>query len=133
MGSQRIGHGFALAKHPKLIELVKQKNICIECCPVSNNVLGYVKDLRCHPVRGLIAQGVKVSISPDDEGFWDAGGVTYDYVAAYIAWDLNLSDLKQLLFNALEFAQVDEQHKELVREFCTYKWIRFLAYVRGRH
>ncbi len=55
MGSKRIGHGFALAKHPKLIELVKQKNICIESCPISNNVLGYVKDLRCHPVRGLIA------------------------------------------------------------------------------
>ena len=55
LGTKRIGHGFAIAKHPKLIELVKEKDICIECCPVSNFVLGYTKDLRCHPVRGLIA------------------------------------------------------------------------------
>jgi adenosine deaminase CECR1 len=55
LGSKRIGHGFAIAKHPKLIELVKEKNICLECCPVSNLVLGYTRDLRCHPARGLIA------------------------------------------------------------------------------
>lgn len=66
IGSKRIGHGFALAKYKKLIDLVKEKAICVECCPVSNRVLGYTPDLRCHPVRGLLAQGVKVSINPDD-------------------------------------------------------------------
>jgi adenosine deaminase CECR1 len=55
LGTKRIGHGFAIARHPKLIELVKEKNICLECCPVSNLVLGYTRDLRCHPARGLIA------------------------------------------------------------------------------
>jgi adenosine deaminase CECR1 len=66
LGSKRIGHGFALAKSKSLIELVKEKNICIECCPISNRILGYCYDLRCHPTRGLLAQGVKVSLSPDD-------------------------------------------------------------------
>jgi len=42
LGSKRIGHGFAIAKHQKLIDLVKKKDICVECCPVSNRVLGYV-------------------------------------------------------------------------------------------
>lgn len=55
LGSKRIGHGFALARHPSLIELVKERDICLEACPVSNFVLGYQRDLRCHPVRGLIA------------------------------------------------------------------------------
>lgn len=54
----RIGHGFNLAKHPHLIELVKEKNICLEACIISNKVLGYVHDLRCHPARGLIQRGV---------------------------------------------------------------------------
>lgn len=54
LGTKRIGHGFALAKYPKLIEVVKEKNICLECCPVSNRVLGYTHDLRTHPARGLI-------------------------------------------------------------------------------
>jgi len=66
LGSKRIGHGFALARSKNLIKLVKERDVCLECCPVSNRVLGYVADLRCHPVRGLLAQGVKVSLSPDD-------------------------------------------------------------------
>ena len=90
IGSKRIGHGFALAKYKKLIDLVKEKEICVECCPVSNRILGYGSDLRCHPVRGLLAQGVKVSINPDDQGFWNGKGVTLDYLLAYLAWDLNL-------------------------------------------
>lgn len=117
LGTKRIGHGFALARHPSLIELVKEKNICLECCPISNNVLGYVHDLRCHPTRGLLQQGVKVSINPDDQGFWDAKGATLDYLAVYLAWDLSLSDLKQLLFNSLEFASITEGEKQAVREF----------------
>lgn len=51
LGTKRIGHGsvdlsnscssllifcsFSLVKHPKLIEIVKKKNITIEVCPIS--------------------------------------------------------------------------------------------------
>lgn len=51
MGSKRIGHGFNLAMHPHLQTLVKQNKTCIECCPISNVILGYVKDIKTHPVR----------------------------------------------------------------------------------
>ena len=80
--------------HPDLIEIVKQENICVEFCPASNKILGYQHDLRTHPARTLLANGVKVSISPDDHGFFDSPGVTLDYMLAYMAWDLNVCDLK---------------------------------------
>jgi len=117
LNSKRIGHGFALAKHPALIQMVKQKNICVEACPVSNRVLGYVHDLRCHPTRGLLQQGVKVSISSDDHGFWNSQGVTFDYLMAYLAWDLDFCDLRQLAINSLEFACVTEEEKTEIRKF----------------
>jgi adenosine deaminase CECR1 len=96
---------------PDLLEIVKKENICIECCPVSNKVLGYVRDLRTHPTRSLLAHGVKVSISPDDPGFFDAPGATLDYLYAYLCWDLNLNDLKQLCLNSIEFASIEEKDK----------------------
>jgi adenosine deaminase CECR1 len=55
LGTKRIGHGFNLALHPHLIEIVKKEKICVECCPISNIVLGYTKDLRTHPVRAMLA------------------------------------------------------------------------------
>jgi adenosine deaminase CECR1 len=66
LGCKRIGHGFALTRHPHLLELVKEKKICLECCPCSNLALGYVTDPRCHPARSLINQGVHISINADD-------------------------------------------------------------------
>jgi len=41
LGTKRIGHGFQLVMHPNLMAEVKRENICIECCPVSNKILGY--------------------------------------------------------------------------------------------
>ena len=55
LGCKRIGHGFQLIMHPDLIEVVKRENICLECCPASNKVLGYQYDLRTHPTRSLLA------------------------------------------------------------------------------
>lgn len=54
LGTKRIGHGFKLAEHPHLQQIAKEKQICIECCPVSNLVLSYTLDLRCHPTRYLL-------------------------------------------------------------------------------
>lgn len=39
LNSSRIGHGFALAKHPKLMEIGQNKKIAVELCPISNQVL----------------------------------------------------------------------------------------------
>jgi adenosine deaminase len=61
---------------------------------VSNVILGYVKDLRCHPVRGMLHAGIPVSISPDGPTFFDYQGVTLDYVYIFLAWELSISDMK---------------------------------------
>ena len=91
-----MGHGFNLAMHPYLTKLYRDNEICIECCPISNFLLGYVRDFRTHPIKYLMAQGVPVSISPDDPGYFDYDGTTLDFVYAFLSWDLNLADLKNL-------------------------------------
>lgn len=133
LGTKRIGHGFALAKHPHLQEIVKKEKICIECCPVSNIVLGYTLDLRTHPVRAFLHQGIPVSISPDDPGFFDAEGVTLDYVYVFMAWDLDLADLKQLCVNSLDYSLISDEEKERLRPLFHERWQRFLEFVRSKY
>ncbi|PPQ99222.1 hypothetical protein CVT24_009241 [Panaeolus cyanescens] len=35
LGTKRIGHGFSLIKHPKLVETCREKGIAVEVCPIS--------------------------------------------------------------------------------------------------
>ena len=108
LGTKRIGHGFHLAYHPSLIQMVKAKEICLEYCPVSNFVLGYVLDMRNHPARGFLHQGLPVSINSDDPGFMGYEGVTLDYLYAFLSWDLDIADLKKLCLNSLTYASISD-------------------------
>lgn len=132
LGTKRIGHGFNLLMRPDLLHLVKENNICVEACLVSNKILGYVHDLRTHPTRALLANGVKVSINPDDHGFFCSPGVTLDYLLAYLHWGLNIADIKQLCLNSIEFASISADEKKSLREFFDYKWTVFCKHVCGR-
>lgn len=133
MGTKRIGHGFHLAYHPELQKIVKERGICIECCPVSNFVLGYVLDLRCHPARAFLHQGIPVAISPDDPGFMGYKGVTLDYLYVYLAWELDIADLKKLCMNSIDYCGVTEDKKVELRKFFDHKWGRFLDIVNGKY
>lgn len=48
--SRRIGHGFSLYKHPLLLKQYAEKNILVEVCPVSNEVLRLSTDILHHPI-----------------------------------------------------------------------------------
>lgn len=62
----RLGHGFALHNYPTLQEQVKERKIAIEVCPISNQLLRVVQDLREHPAREMMSNSVPVTISSDD-------------------------------------------------------------------
>lgn len=77
-------------------------------------MLGYTLDLRSHPARSLIAQGVQISLSSDDPLFFGYSGVTLDYLVATLAWQLDLKDLKQLALNGLKYSSADEAQKKIL-------------------
>jgi adenosine deaminase CECR1 len=74
-------------------------------------LLGYVTDLRNHPVRFMLHKGIQVSINSDNPGFFGYEGVTMDYVYAIIAWDLDLRDLKKLSLNGITYSSLSEEKK----------------------
>ncbi|CAB4057158.1 CECR1 [Lepeophtheirus salmonis] len=130
LNTTRIGHGYALLKHPILKKLVAEKNIAIETCPISNQVLGLVKDIRNHPASPLIAEGsTPLVISSDDPGSWGANGVSFDYYEAFMGLarkHMDLRLLKQLFNNSISYSLLKPQEKEQCFNKFRNKWDNFM-------
>jgi adenosine deaminase CECR1 len=129
LDARRIGHGLALFKHPLLMQIVKDRGMAIEVCPISNQVLGYVADLRNHPAVLYINSGLPVVICPDDPGIWKCT-FSYDFYAAFMGWGLDLKCLKQLAMNSLVYSAMDPEEKERALESWRKKWTEFITWLK---
>ncbi len=110
--TRRIGHGFSLFKHPLLIDMVREKQILVESCPISNEVLRYSASILSHPLPALLNRGVKACLSNDDPALMGhgSGGVGCDFWQALQGWeDLGLAGLVS------EFWQLNKKGKALIR------------------
>lgn len=68
--ADRIGHGVQIYKHPDLIELAKKRKTVLELCPLSNFITSAIPDIKKHPFKSLMDQGVLVTINSDDPGLF---------------------------------------------------------------
>ena len=91
-------------------------------------------DLRIHPVRFMLHKGIQVSISSDDPGFFGYEGVTMDYVFAFLAWELDLKDLKKLSLNGITYSSLDKEQKDhLKNSVFIRKWKEFIDLVLEKY
>lgn len=66
LGAKRVGHGVAILKHPTLVEAFKKERICLELCPVSNELLGLCGNIREHAFTALLNQGLPCTLNADN-------------------------------------------------------------------
>lgn len=123
---------YALIKHPKLMDLVKSKKICLEISPISNQVLNLVKDLRNHPAGHFFARDLPVVISNDDPSFWGARALSYDFYEAFVgimSSKADLRSLKQLALNSIVHSSLNDTEKNLAYQVWAARWRKFVRYI----
>ena len=96
--------------------------IGIEVCPISNQILEVVKDLRDHAAVVMLAHGLPITLSPDDPVVYGYSGVSYDFYEAYMAWNLTLCGLKQLTQNSLMYSALPEADKQQKLDDLGFAW-----------
>jgi adenosine deaminase CECR1 len=131
LNSKRIGHGIALVKYPYLLSVVKERGIAIEVCPVSNQILGYVPDLRNHPAVNFLRSGNAVVLGADDPGTFGYDNFSVDWYQAYMAWGLDLADLKTLAYNSLMYSGLTSDEKTDAVNKWKLQWDHFAATVKA--
>ncbi|CAF1150116.1 unnamed protein product [Adineta ricciae] len=142
--TRRIGHGLSLAKRPDMFEYIRERQIAIEVCPTSNQILGkrcyiyflivhqylfdlgYVADLRNHPGIVYHRSGIPIVLAGDDPGSFGYNQLSVDFYLATMAWGLSLADLKQFAWNSIEYSSIPERKKRKGFQKWEYQWNRFI-------
>ncbi|KAF9411664.1 hypothetical protein HW555_009581 [Spodoptera exigua] len=129
LGSKRIGHGYALTKHPSLMSAVMKKDIALEVNVISNVVLSLVHDVRNHPLASYLAMGAPVVLSSDDPGAWSAEPVSHDFFVAFMGVASKHADLrmlKQLALNSITYSALDDEGKARLLKVFNNRWDKFV-------
>lgn len=133
LGTKRIGHGFSLIRHPILIDMVKERNICIENCPISNQLLRFANSTAVHPVLPLLARSVPVAISNDDPTQFQNPGLTPDFYQLLSASDhFTLTSIGVLARNSIKHSLMGESQKEKFLASWDRDWISFITKVASQ-
>ncbi|CCE28238.1 related to cecr1 protein [Claviceps purpurea 20.1] len=112
LGTRRIGHAYSLYKHPLLIDMVKERKILVESCPISNEVLRLCGSVMAHPLPALLSRGVPCCLCNDDPAMLghDTAGMSHDFWQALQGWDnLGLAGLGSLAENSVRWACYEDQ------------------------
>lgn len=66
LGTRRIGHGLAILKHPLLLQQYKKQGICVELCPISEELLHMCENIKDHRYTEMLEAGLHCTINADN-------------------------------------------------------------------
>ncbi|ENH65687.1 Adenosine deaminase CECR1 [Fusarium oxysporum f. sp. cubense race 1] len=127
--SKRIGHGFALAKHPYVMQHMKERGVCLELCPISNEILGLTPRVSGHTMYQLLANNVHCTVSSDN-GTLFRSSLSHDFYQVLVGKaDMGLFGWKQLALWSLEHACLSESEYNRVFSDWEQKWKEFIKWM----
>ncbi|KAL1677389.1 hypothetical protein EV122DRAFT_265877 [Schizophyllum commune] len=127
LGTKRIGHGFSIVKHPKIMEICRERQICIEVCPISNEVLRLTSSMPMHPLPIMINNGLPVALCSDDPAVFGNMGLTYDYFQVLAASEQNgLITLGELAKDSIKFSCLADEEKVVALKSWQRRWDAYI-------
>ena len=107
---KRIDHGNNCFEDDLIDEIVK-RDIALTVCPLSNTALQVVDDLKNHPIKKMMAKGLKVTVNSDDPAYF-GGQVNQNFIEIQEALDLSKADLYEFAKNSFQYSLLDKDLKK---------------------
>lgn len=110
----RIGHGIRAVEDPAVMDLLAERQVPIEVCPLSNVATGVVAEIGSHPVPELWRHGLMLTINTDDPGMFH-NTLVDDFTALHDCFGFGADDIRTLTLNAIAASWQDEADKTAMR------------------
>jgi adenosine deaminase len=95
----RIDHGNRSLEDPVLVQRILADGLTLTVCPLSNQKLCVVSDLRQHPIKTMLDLGLKATINSDDPAYF-GGYVNANFSAVAKAVGLTKDEIVTLAKNS---------------------------------
>jgi adenosine deaminase len=113
----RIGHGVRCLEDPGLVDELRERQIPLDVCPISNVCLGVTPSLEAHPLPRLLQEGLYVTINSDDPPMFNTT-LTGEYLRICETFNLGLAQIKRLVLNGVHASLLPlPERKKLQAEF----------------
>lgn len=114
LGAERLGHGVHAHDDPELLRYLRDTQLPIDMCPVSNVKTGAVPSLADHPLRRYLREGLLVTVNSDDPPMFGTS-ITYEYHVLARDLGMDREELFQLSLNGIEASFLSTPEKETMK------------------
>ena len=111
---KRIDHGVQCSNDKKLVQKLRDEQIPLTVCPLSNVKLNVFKKLEDHNLKKLLDEGLMITINSDDPAYF-GGYLNTNLIESQKALNLSKEDVKRLVINSFKSSFLKENEKK--------KWI----------
>jgi len=111
LGVGRIDHGNRSLEDQALVGRLARERMALTVCPLSNLRLRVIDDLKRHPLRRMMDQGLVVTVNSDDPAYF-GGYVNDNFRAVGGALDLTSAEIAAIVRNGFQASLLPAAEKE---------------------
>ena len=110
LGAARVNHGVRAAEDPAVVDLLVERQVCLDVCPSSNVALQVSPSLEEHPLPALIEAGVPVSLNSDCPLFCSTSA-NAEYRLAHERLELGIDALARIARTSIIASSCPDDHR----------------------
>ena len=115
--AKRIDHGIKCLRDEKLVQKLRESQIPLTVCPLSNIKLRVFSKLKEHNLKKMLDKKLMVMVNSDDPAYF-GGYINKNLIECQAALNLSMREVKTLIINSFKSSFLKEKEKK--------KWIEQL-------
>lgn len=123
LGVEHVGHGLAASGDSKLIGYLREREVTVETCPVSNVKTGVIPSLARHPIKTFNESGLRVTVNTDDPSMFETD-MNNEYLQLHRQLSFSVPELFKMSLNGVESSFLPEERKTKMRDSFIHDYNR---------
>ena len=111
LGAARIDHGVRCMEDSTLVERLREEQVPLTVCPLSNVRLRCFPSMQEHPAKRMLDEGLCVTVNCDDPAYF-GGYVAENYAALREGLGFDRDNFRAVAENSFRASFLDETEKE---------------------